>query len=118
MEKTLTEREYAISLLVIEGMTNNQIANELQISIGTVNNYVANKIFKKLEITNRHQLAAIFAQNPPKRFNRSTNSFDYEAKFLEKCTEPMTVRQAMALIGCSKPTALKYLKQYNLLVSA
>lgn len=54
-EQGLTKREIEVSLLVLQGMTNGEIARELYISETTVKKHLSN-IFAKLEIKNRESL--------------------------------------------------------------
>lgn len=51
----ITEREYSVILLIKEGYTNKEIAEELTISVNTVNNHVAN-IFSKTNVRSRIDL--------------------------------------------------------------
>ncbi len=51
----ITEREFSVILLIREGYTNKEIAEELSISVNTVNNHVAN-IFTKTEVRSRIDL--------------------------------------------------------------
>lgn len=51
----ITEREYAVVLLIKEGLTNKEIAANLNISVNTVNNHVAN-IFAKTKVRSRIDL--------------------------------------------------------------
>ncbi|BCS80555.1 helix-turn-helix transcriptional regulator [Anaerocellum diazotrophicum] len=50
-----TQRELQILLLLSQGMTNKDIANQLKIKIGTVRNHLKT-IYKKLDIDNRNML--------------------------------------------------------------
>lgn len=52
----LTERESEIARLVMEGLSNKEIAEKLYLSIGTVKNYIS-KILDKLELRDRTQIA-------------------------------------------------------------
>jgi predicted ATPase/DNA-binding SARP family transcriptional activator/DNA-binding CsgD family transcriptional regulator len=54
----LTRREREVASLVVQGLTNRQIASELVISERTVDNHVTN-IFKKFALTSREQVAAL-----------------------------------------------------------
>lgn len=54
----LSERELAVVLLVVEGLTNEQIAQALQVSIRTVQSHVANAM-ERTETTSRTQLAVL-----------------------------------------------------------
>lgn len=54
-ELGLTKREIEVSLLVIKGMTNGEIAQELYISETTVKKHLSN-VFTKLEIGGRDEL--------------------------------------------------------------
>ena len=51
----LTKRETEVSLLVIQGMSNAEIAQELYISETTVKKHLSN-IFSKLEISSREEI--------------------------------------------------------------
>lgn len=59
----LTAQEQKILLLVAEGKTNKEIAQELQLSPNTVKNYLSNA-FQKLQITRRAQAVALFHKSP------------------------------------------------------
>ncbi|MBS4193829.1 response regulator [Lederbergia citri] len=59
LHESLTNREYEILLLIAEGKTNQEIAEELFIGLKTVKTHVSN-ILSKLEIQDRTQ-AAIYA---------------------------------------------------------
>src|SRR5690625_675971 len=59
LHEQLTEREMEILLLIAEGKTNQQIADELYIALKTVKVHVSN-ILGKLEVTDRTQ-AVIYA---------------------------------------------------------
>ncbi|MFW6029792.1 MAG: response regulator transcription factor, partial [Halanaerobiales bacterium] len=61
-EYDMTEREYEISRLVSQGMSNSEIAEKLYISEGTARNYISN-ILGKLELRDRTQLAIFFLRN-------------------------------------------------------
>ena len=52
----LTPREYEVWILVAQGHTNRQIADELLISVGTVKVHVA-RILQKLDVNDRTQAA-------------------------------------------------------------
>lgn len=55
----LTSRELEILELVVHGKSNNEISKILFISEGTVKNYIS-KILKKLNLSRRTQLSALF----------------------------------------------------------
>lgn len=55
--KSITPRETEILLLLAEGLTNKQIANQLFISENTVKNHIKN-LLEKLQLENRVQLAS------------------------------------------------------------
>lgn len=57
-DKKLTAREKEVLILMIQGKTNNQIAEALVISIYTVKRH-ANNIFKKIEVSSRAELNAL-----------------------------------------------------------
>lgn len=54
--QNLTNRENEVKDLLIQGLTNGQIAKELFISIGTVKTHIKN-IFEKLCVSNRMEVA-------------------------------------------------------------
>jgi DNA-binding NarL/FixJ family response regulator len=56
-DTVLTRRESEILMLVADGLSNKEIANELTITEGTVKNHVHNAL-EKLHLTNRVQAAA------------------------------------------------------------
>lgn len=68
-ENMLTKREEDILKLVVEGYTNENIANILYISISTCKKHVAN-IFKKTKVTNRTQLTKIYYQMENKNYEK------------------------------------------------
>lgn len=53
----LTDREYEITCLVLDGLTNIEIANSLFISINSVKKHLSN-IYKKFDASGRYQLIA------------------------------------------------------------
>ena len=57
----LTTREREVLVLVNDGLTNAQIAEELTITEGTVKNHV-HRILRKLHVESRYQAAAIYRQ--------------------------------------------------------
>lgn len=57
MAKPLTARELEVLELIIEGLTNREIASQLHISINTVKKHI-NHIFGKLDVRNRSQAIA------------------------------------------------------------
>jgi DNA-binding CsgD family transcriptional regulator len=57
----ITEREFAVILLIGKGLTNKEIANDLHISANTVNNHVAN-IFSKTKVRSRIDLLNLLKQ--------------------------------------------------------
>lgn len=57
VDSDLTAREYEIARCLVEGMTNQQIADRCYLSLGTVKNYTSN-LFTKLEVANRSQAIA------------------------------------------------------------
>jgi DNA-binding NarL/FixJ family response regulator len=59
--EALTPREQEILILLVEGMTNQQIADRLFISIKTVKNHRAN-IMQKLDIHSVHELIRFAAK--------------------------------------------------------
>ncbi|MBO8170169.1 MAG: response regulator transcription factor [Thermoanaerobacteraceae bacterium] len=58
----LTPKEKHILLLIAEGKTNNQIAQEMYLSPKTIKNYVSN-ILSKLGLSNRAEAAAFAVRN-------------------------------------------------------
>jgi DNA-binding NarL/FixJ family response regulator len=66
---SLSEREREITSLVVNGMTNREIASTLPITENTVKGHLGN-ILEKLDLRNRQQLAVVAAQNRSK-FQRS-----------------------------------------------
>jgi len=58
----LTPRELEISILVGQGLNNNEISKMLFLSEGTIKNHLSN-IFSKLEIRDRTQLAIFVHEN-------------------------------------------------------
>lgn len=59
MHEELTEREYEILLLIAEGKSNQEVADELFIALKTVKTHVSN-ILNKLNVSDRTQ-AVIYA---------------------------------------------------------
>ncbi|EEG78211.1 response regulator transcription factor [Dethiobacter alkaliphilus] len=68
--KTLTEMEKKVLLLIAEGKTNKQIAEEIFLAEKTVRNYVS-KIFLKLNLSNRAAAAAYVSKKSPGFFIKS-----------------------------------------------
>jgi DNA-binding NarL/FixJ family response regulator len=60
----LTEQEHKILLLIAEGKTNKEIADEVFLSDKTVKNYVSN-ILSKLNLRRRSEAAAFIARREP-----------------------------------------------------
>jgi NarL family two-component system response regulator LiaR len=58
----LTERERQVLTLLVDGMTNKEIAEQLNLSHGTIRVYVS-KILSKLSVTNRTEAATLALQN-------------------------------------------------------
>ena len=58
----LSTREMQILALVVDGQTNNEIAQKLHLSSRTVRNYISD-ILGKLNLTSRVQAAAYAARN-------------------------------------------------------
>tara|TARA_Y100000296_G_C5080900_1_gene209887 strand:- start:51 stop:647 length:597 start_codon:yes stop_codon:yes gene_type:complete len=56
-ENDLSAREFEVARCLVEGMTNQQIADTCHLSLGTVKNYTSN-LFSKLEVENRTQAIA------------------------------------------------------------
>jgi DNA-binding NarL/FixJ family response regulator len=63
---TLTEQEHKILVLIAEGKTNKEIAEEVYLSDKTVKNYVSN-ILSKLNLRRRSEAAAFIARREPGR---------------------------------------------------
>ncbi|HYM16450.1 MAG TPA: response regulator transcription factor [Dehalococcoidia bacterium] len=63
---TLTEQEHKILVLIAEGKTNKEIADEIFLSDKTVKNYVSN-ILTKLNLRRRSEAAAFIARREPHR---------------------------------------------------
>jgi DNA-binding NarL/FixJ family response regulator len=61
----LTEQEHKILLLIAEGKTNKEIADEVFLSDKTVKNYVSN-ILSKLNLRRRSEAAAFIARREPR----------------------------------------------------
>ncbi len=62
INETLSKRESQVAAKVSEGLSNRSIADQLFISERTVKFHCTN-IFKKLAISNRKMLIAIFSKN-------------------------------------------------------
>lgn len=62
----LTEQEHKILVLIAEGKTNKEIAEEVYLSDKTVKNYVSN-ILSKLNLRRRSEAAAFIARREPGR---------------------------------------------------
>jgi len=58
----LSEREFEIIKLIVEGLSNKEIAQKLYISEGTVRNYISN-ILQKLNLRDRTQIAVFYFKN-------------------------------------------------------
>ncbi len=70
MIRIITNREYQIFQLLVDGYTTNEISNFLNISKKTVRNHISN-VIQKLGVTNRNQailellkLEIVFLKNP------------------------------------------------------
>ncbi len=63
---TLTEQEHKILVLIAEGKTNKEIADEASLSDKTVKNYVSN-ILSKLNLRRRSEAAAFIARRETQR---------------------------------------------------
>ena len=70
---SLSERQREIISLVVDGMSNREIASTLIITENTVKVHLRN-ILEKLDLRNRHQLAAIAVQRGLVALNSSSNS--------------------------------------------
>lgn len=58
----LSEREWEVTGLVAEGLSNREIAGKLYLSEGTVRNYIST-VLEKLELRDRTQLAVFYLKN-------------------------------------------------------
>lgn len=63
---SLTEQEHKILLLIAEGKTNKEIADDVFLSDKTVKNYVSN-ILRKLNLRRRSEAAAFIARREPQK---------------------------------------------------
>ncbi len=70
MIRIITNREYQIFQLLVDGYTTSEISNFLNISKKTVRNHISN-VIQKLGVTNRNQailellkLEIVFLKNP------------------------------------------------------
>jgi DNA-binding NarL/FixJ family response regulator len=62
VNRSLTFREKQIARLVCQGKLNKEIAFELHLTEGTIKEYL-NRMFRKLEVTNRTELAMWTVRN-------------------------------------------------------
>ncbi len=60
--KELTAQEIEVLALIVEGMTNREIAADLGLAVGTVRNYVS-RVLDKLNVANRTEAAAYAVQH-------------------------------------------------------
>jgi DNA-binding NarL/FixJ family response regulator len=58
----LSEREWEVTALVAEGLSNREIAEKLYLSEGTVRNYIST-VLEKLQLRDRTQLAVFYLKN-------------------------------------------------------
>jgi DNA-binding NarL/FixJ family response regulator len=72
---SLSERQREVISLVVNGMTNREIASTLIITENTVKVHLRN-ILDKLDVRNRQQLAAVAAQSGVVALNHSSNSVE------------------------------------------
>jgi DNA-binding NarL/FixJ family response regulator len=72
---SLSERQREVISLVVDGMTNREIANTLIITENTVKVHLRH-ILDKLEVRNRQQLAAVAAQRGLVSLNPSSDSME------------------------------------------
>jgi DNA-binding NarL/FixJ family response regulator len=72
---SLSERQREVISLVVNGMTNREIASTLIITENTVKVHLRN-ILDKLDLRNRQQLAAVAAQSGVVALNHSSNSVE------------------------------------------
>lgn len=72
---SLSERQREVISLVVNGMTNREIASTLIITQNTVKVHLRN-ILDKLDVRNRQQLAAVAAQSGVVALNHSSNSVE------------------------------------------
>lgn len=64
----LTHREYEVARLTAKGLSDKEISKTLNISFPTVRTHIKNS-FRKLDVSNRVQLACIFSQSPDGQAN-------------------------------------------------
>jgi DNA-binding NarL/FixJ family response regulator len=62
--RPLSRQEFAVALLVAEGMTNREIGQQLFVSHRTIDSHVAHAL-KKLGLRRRAQLAGVVAHQTP-----------------------------------------------------
>lgn len=62
----LTEREREVCRLLLEGLTNQEIADQLHISTGTVKAHI-HSIFQKAQVTHRYELLRLFDGFSPEK---------------------------------------------------
>jgi DNA-binding NarL/FixJ family response regulator len=72
---SLSERQREVVSLVVNGMTNREIASTLIITENTVKVHLRN-ILDKLDVRNRQQLAAVAAESGVVMLNHSSNSVE------------------------------------------
>ena len=72
---SLSERQREVISLIVNGMTNREIASTLIITENTVKVHLRN-ILDKLDVRNRQQLAAVAAQSRVVMLNHSSNSVE------------------------------------------
>ena len=58
----MSEREWEVTALVAEGLSNREIAEKLYLSEGTVRNYIST-VLEKLQLRDRTQLAVFYLKN-------------------------------------------------------
>ncbi len=64
----LTEREYEVLSLLVDGLEYKEIASKVNISPNTIRNHISN-IYKKLHVTSKAQAIKVYMNNENKRSN-------------------------------------------------
>ena len=59
MNHLLTDREEKVMELIIEGLSNNEIANKLDVSVNTIKTHLRH-VYKKLNADNRTQASVTY----------------------------------------------------------
>jgi DNA-binding CsgD family transcriptional regulator len=63
-QRPLSGSERAVTELVVQGMTNRQVAQQLDLSPNTVNFHLRN-VYRKFGINSRVELARLYRNSPP-----------------------------------------------------